>query len=69
MLAGYNKFDVSLFGIFRFLYKFKGSSCEEELVAMLTKEQQKELDLEDSRYAHDMMFYYNDVDKQTQKRR
>ena len=43
---------VSFFGILRFLYKFKGSSCEEELVAMLTKEEQKVLDIEDSRYAH-----------------
>ena len=49
---------VSFFGILRFLYKFKGSSCEEELVAMLTKEEQKVLDIEDSRYAHFMINYH-----------
>ena len=49
---------VSFFGILRFLYKFKGSSCEEELVAMLTKEEQKVLDIEDSRYAHFMITIY-----------
>ena len=48
---------VSFFGILRFLYKFKGSSCEEELVAMLTKEEQKVLDIEDTRFAHFMIYY------------
>ena len=35
---------------------------------MLTKEQQKELAKEDSRYAHYMIFYYCDVGKEILKK-